>query len=235
MLLYVIRHGDPIYTTDSLTYKGQQQADALSKRFAVNGLDEIYASPLGRAVQTAEPTAGLLRLDIRVEEWMSENLSWNDFSVKDENGEMKWVFSSQDSSHLAGREGLREDWYNHQSIKRCATAKAGYERIQRASDGFMERLGYARDGNVYKILKPNEKRIAAFCHGGFGITWLSHLLSVPPLIFWAGFDIPHSGVTILSFQNNANGLTSPKCLAFSDLSHLYGARLPMQFNNDIRI
>ena len=41
MLLFIVRHGDPIYNPDSLTPKGHLQAQALAKRFAVNGLDEI--------------------------------------------------------------------------------------------------------------------------------------------------------------------------------------------------
>lgn len=56
MLLYIIRHGDPIYAPDSLTPKGHLQAAALAKRLAVHGLDKIFASPLVRAQQTAKPT-----------------------------------------------------------------------------------------------------------------------------------------------------------------------------------
>lgn len=57
MLLYIIRHGDPIYAPDSLTPKGHLQAAALAKRLAVHGLDKIFASPLVRAQQTAKPPA----------------------------------------------------------------------------------------------------------------------------------------------------------------------------------
>lgn len=41
MILYYIRHGDPIYVPDSLTPLGVEQANALAKRFQVLGLDEI--------------------------------------------------------------------------------------------------------------------------------------------------------------------------------------------------
>ena len=49
MLLYFLRHGDPIYHPDSLTPRGQLQAQALAKRLARYGLDELYASPMVRA------------------------------------------------------------------------------------------------------------------------------------------------------------------------------------------
>ena len=69
MLLYVVRHGDPDYEHDSLTPLGQRQAEAVARRLAVNGLDRIYSSPLGRAVATAKPTSEILRLPIEIEDW----------------------------------------------------------------------------------------------------------------------------------------------------------------------
>ena len=32
MLLYIVRHGDPDYSTDSLTQRGKLQAEAVGKR-----------------------------------------------------------------------------------------------------------------------------------------------------------------------------------------------------------
>ena len=59
MLLYVIRHADPIYNPDSLTEKGKRQAEALGRRLAVHGLDRIYASPMNRAQMTAKPASSI--------------------------------------------------------------------------------------------------------------------------------------------------------------------------------
>ena len=55
MILYYIRHGEPIYDPDCLTELGHKQADAVSKRLALYGVDEIYSSTSIRARQTAEP------------------------------------------------------------------------------------------------------------------------------------------------------------------------------------
>ena len=44
MLLFYIRHGDPVYDPDSLTPLGLKQAEAVAKRLALFGIDEIYAS-----------------------------------------------------------------------------------------------------------------------------------------------------------------------------------------------
>ena len=88
---------------------------------------------------------------------------------------------------------------------------------------------------VKLILNGNNEKVAVFCHYGFGTTWLSHLLGINPMLFWSTFDINHSGVTIIEFQNRDSGYTAPKVLALSEVSHFYGDRLPMQFTNRIDI
>ena len=240
MLLYIIRHGDPIYAPDSLTPKGKLQAEALAKRLALHGIDEIYASPLHRAQMTAQPTADLLNKEIHIEEWTSENLAYQSFSVINDNGERHWIFHL-DSSLLHNDETLKlsfDNWYEADVIKTYSdsnTFKEGYERIQNESDKFLKRLGYERNGAVYNILEKSQKRIAVFCHQGFGVTWLSHLLNIPPHIFWTGFDLSHSSVTIINFSNASSGVTVPKCLCMSDLSHIYREGLPFEYNNSIKL
>ena len=49
MLLYVVRHGEPDYSTDTLTELGWRQAEAVSNRMVAVGIEEIFASPMGRA------------------------------------------------------------------------------------------------------------------------------------------------------------------------------------------
>ena len=53
MLLYYVRHGDPIYDPNQLTELGKLQAAAVAKRLARYGVDEVYTSPSNRARQTA--------------------------------------------------------------------------------------------------------------------------------------------------------------------------------------
>lgn len=64
MLLFYIRHGDPIYDPDSLTPLGNRQAEAVAKRLAVYGIDEIYSSTSNRAQLTAKPTTELIKKEI---------------------------------------------------------------------------------------------------------------------------------------------------------------------------
>lgn len=48
MLLYIIRHGDPIYVTDTLTERGRLQAEAVGKRLAYEGVDRFFFVPVRR-------------------------------------------------------------------------------------------------------------------------------------------------------------------------------------------
>ena len=54
MLFFYVRHGDPIYNPDSLTPLGERQAEAVSKRLAMYGIDKIYSSTSNRAYLTAK-------------------------------------------------------------------------------------------------------------------------------------------------------------------------------------
>ena len=236
MLLYIIRHADPIYNPDSLTELGLKQALALADRLAVNGLDKVYSSPNMRAQMTAKPTCNLLGLDYGIENWMSEDLAWKDFSCeREDGGGVNWVIFGQ-TTKLKYDETIKAGGEWHESkIFSKTNAQNGYKRIADCSDEFIERLGYKREENGYKIIRANDDRVAAFCHQGFGSTWLSHLLDIPPHLFWPSFDISHSGVTILEFKNYKNGFTSPKCLCLSDISHIYESGLPMKYNNYIDI
>ncbi len=73
-----VRHGqsygnissdnNPEYYSDdpSLTEEGLRQAQLLSTRFESGYLDRVFASPLIRAVQTAQPTAQKLNMKIEI-------------------------------------------------------------------------------------------------------------------------------------------------------------------------
>ena len=57
------------------------------------------------------------------------------------------------------------------------------------------------------------------------------LLHIPMNLMISGFTVTHTGVTILEFQNYENGFTAPKCLCFSDMSHLCADGLDMIHDN----
>jgi probable phosphoglycerate mutase len=240
MLLYIIRHADPIYDPDSLTELGREQAEALAPRLAVNGIDKAFSSPAVRAQMTAKPACVLLGIEYKIEDWMCESLAWKDFACEvdfEEEGARRhsWTFFRQNTK-MKYDEIIKSggQWHESESFAQV-NAVEGYKRIAENSDGFTERLGYRRDGGGYKIIRPSDEKIAAFCHQGFGLIWLSYLLDIPPHLFLSTFDLSHSGVTILEFKNYKDGCTAPKCLCLSDTSHIYQAGLPMRYNHRLDI
>ena len=232
MYLYIIRHGEPDYANDSLTANGKKQAKALAERLCIHGIDEIYSSPRGRAIQTALPACELLKLPYAIEDWMNEDALWENLSAVDEHGERDWAFGCQNTK-LLEHDHSNNDWYANPIFSTCRSASGGYKHIADNADDLLARLGYEREGKLYKIIDPNEKKVAAFCHHGISTVWLSHMLSITPSIFWAGFDIAHSSVTLLVFRNNPDGYTAPQCMYLSDISHIYKENLPVKAGVDL--
>ncbi len=238
MLLYIIRHGDPIYSPDSLTELGKIQAASVAKRLSAHGIDKIFSSPLKRAIQTAEPTSILTKKEIMIEDWMSEHLAWQDFATENEAGIKTWSFGIEENrrkyhSREIQNRGLSwfEDPFFGENFKR------GYFRLLDASDDFFERLGYVHDREncCYRAISPNDMRVAAFCHQGFGLSWLGTLLDIPLPISWVSFDMSHSDFTVIEFKAGADGVCIPKVLTLSNDSHLYADNIPTKYNNGIFI
>ena len=234
MLLYIIRHGDPIYEIDSLTERGKLQAEAVGKRMFGAKIDRIFSSPMGRAKETAKPACRLLGLEKNIEEWTHE--------IEDErltpfpDGKMKSITMIQNTYYLEnGNINLPyERSFECTGINESQMEKA-VKYIEENGKKFLERLGYKEENGIYRIIKPNEEKVALFCHAAFSRAWLSVLLHIPLHIMWASFQYTHTGVTVVEFENNANGFTAPRCLCYSDVSHLYASGLDLIHDNRVEI
>ena len=229
MLLYIVRHGDPDYTTDSLTERGILQAEAVGKRIADSKIDVIYSSPMGRAKQTAEPACRRLGLKCNIEKWAHEieDEKYTDFP----DGKRKSITFVQNTYYrengnidLGYKDAYKCDGINRSNIK------SAFDYIEKNGNEFLERLGYKKENGVYRILRKNEDKVALFCHTAFARAWISTLLHIPLHIMWASFGYTHTGVTIIEFQNNENGVTAPRCLCYSDMSHLYADGLDLDYD-----
>lgn len=225
MLLYIVRHGDPDYATDSLTELGKKQAEAVAKRLQRSNVNEIYTSPMGRAIQTAEPTCRLLGLDYKIEDWAyelkgEEKTTYPDGELRSistlpgvllrENGEMDIPFTKMFDCKALAESNVEKEFY----------------RIKEGGSAFLERLGYREENGIYRILRQNDDRVVLFCHAICSRLWLSELLHIPLHIMWSSFYAHfHTGVTIIDFKNYESGFTTPKCFCYTDTSHLYEAGL----------
>ncbi len=224
MLLYIIRHGQPIYgEQERLTDLGHLQAKAISQRLKDSGITKIYSSPMRRAQQTAAPTAEALGLPVQIEDWMHEYVTYDRFKILCDDGQYRWPWNCPETAPfvMGGNRYLQGDAiFDMEPMKNMANGKEGYRALAAESDEFLSRHGYVREGSVYRAVAHNEDRIAIFCHIGFSLSWLSYMLGIPPHLFWMGFEMSHSGITIVNFQPRPSGYVLPRVMCLSDLTHL---------------
>ena len=221
MIIYLVRHGDPDYANDTITPKGHKEAEAVSKRLASVGLDKIYSSPLGRAIATMKYTADLLKMPYGIEEWTKEI---SDFSVSNEKLGQIAAWKIPGEEIFSGKQYPSIDSWHEAPFLSELPAKSVYDEIVEGSNEFLARHGYTMEGRLYRAIMPNNEKIALFAHGGFGVTWLAHLLNIPVPVMWCGFHLFTTSVTTIFFEPRPGGLISPRCLGVGDLSHLdYGS------------
>ena len=234
MLLYIVRHGDPDYENDTLTERGRMQARAVAKRLFDSKIDTVYSSPMGRARETAAPLCELLGTDCKIEDWCYEIAKAVKTPFPD--GKLKSITSLQKTYYREnGNMDLPyERAFECQGISQSGM-KAEMPRIEKEGYAFLERLGYRYENGVFKILRPNDERVALFGHATFSRAWFSVLFHFPLHLMWASTDMTHTGVTVLHFKNYENGFTVPICLCYSDMSHLYSEKLDMKYSNGIEI
>ena len=237
MLFFYVRHGDPIYTPDSLTPFGHRQAEAVGKMLSQYRINEVYASTSERAKLTAKPLCEITKKEMTLLDFANEGHAWRDLTCYSESmGREEWVFHSHEMKelfHTSEIISLGQRWYEHPEFKKEKYAtkdyKAGIERVQKGSDDFFESLGYKRvsDGK-YKVINHSDKRVAMFAHQGFGIAFLSAILGIPYPMISTHFDIFTSGVTVIEFAD-INGYAYPKVVELSSSAHLYKEGLPTRY------
>jgi len=232
MLLFFVRHGDPCYNPDSLTPLGHRQAEAIGRRLARYGVDRIYASPMVRAMQTAQPASELMNKEIQVLDFASEQHAWDELTLINEAGHRTWACSHPATLKLFARADVRSmgmRWYDHPCFAQN-TYKQGMERIARESDAWLASLGYEREEQegFYRVVRPNEDRIALFAHAGFGTAFMSHVLGIGYPQYSQTFDMSHSSLTLLEFKDR-DGICIPNVVTLSNDGHLYHDNLPTQF------
>lgn len=226
MHLFYLRHGEPIYNPNMLTPHGEEQAKALAKRLVNCDLTKIYSSPSNRAMQTAQPTCDALGMEKEILGFTDEHFAYRDFAMLrlDGSGKKCWMFVDPDRKPLLADSEMYKlgfEWYEHPMFE-GTNVKNGYLRIAEETDKFLLSLGYdhIRGSGKYRIVKPNDDRIALFAHFGFGLAFLSHVLDIPYPHFTTHVDMCHSGMTVIEFKE-VGEYAYPRLLTYSSDSHLY--------------
>lgn len=217
MKLLLIRHGDPDYTIDSLTQKGHIEAKLLAERLSVMGIRAYYTSPLGRAQKTAEYTLDKVGKTAEVLDWAREF----DVLIDDGSGGkcMTWDILPENWTKIPEYYD-KDKWLDVQAIK-DADIRSRIEKTYNGLDKLLERHGYKREGNFYRVINSNEDTIALFCHYGVTCVILSHLIGVSPMVLWQGISAAPTSVAALVTEERSEGIASFRMTTFGDISHLH--------------
>ncbi|TVQ26235.1 MAG: histidine phosphatase family protein [Spirochaetaceae bacterium] len=233
MLLYIIRHADPDYEAGTITEFGHKEASALAEIMPRLAPTHLYSSPLGRAKDTASYTVEATGLPLLIEDWTQEISGFAVDQGEPYGATAIWDYHGEDVRSVEPPGARTRDWlaaapYNTDGFPELVGTLA------RNSDEFLARHGFDRDGGVYRIRDTapgggggsvREQRLAVFCHGGFGLTWISHLLEIPLPLVYSGFYLWPSSVTTILFDERNGGTATPRCIGLGDVSHLHMAGL----------
>jgi broad specificity phosphatase PhoE len=223
MRLYIIRHADPDYANHTITPPGHLEARALAERLQGEGIERIYSSPVPRALHTMQYTADLLNMEPSIQPWMAELEGWQ---IPDADG-LNMAAWNVDGEAVREREPFpqRGDWHKFGPFEN-RDFHIKFNLLKSNSDQFMASLGYAREGGRYRIVQSHQQKIAVFCHLGFGLSWLAHLLELPLPLVWSGLWKAPSSVTTVLLDERSDRWAVPRCIGLGDTSHLHKADLP---------
>jgi len=164
MELLLIRHALPLRVEKRdgtpadppLSTEGVRQAARLAAWLASERVDAVYASPLRRARETAEPLAAAHGLPVRIEPGVVE-------------------FDPHSASYVPLEEikaESRELW--QELVSGGLTAGVDVALFRRTVAAALERVVAAHPG----------ARVAVVCHGGVVNAWAAHVLDLEPTLFF---------------------------------------------------
>ncbi|MBE6727719.1 MAG: histidine phosphatase family protein [Ruminococcaceae bacterium] len=233
MRILIIRHADPYYPTDSLTEKGQREAELLSEKLKNEGITHIYVSPHGRAKLTAKPTAEKIGIEPVVLDWLREfpamlNIEYNTDYFK--NMHSPWNMPPE----LWTEEKYIYDNANWKQSPLLNGSKVveTYEYVCDNFDKLLAHHGFERNGGLFNITEKgndSSETIALFCHSGLGTSLIAHILNMPLIAVWNSVFLPPSSVTTLYMEQHikARPIAHGIFAGIGDTSHLFAGKEPV--------
>ncbi|MBQ3668957.1 MAG: histidine phosphatase family protein [Clostridia bacterium] len=222
MRIIFVRHGEPNYEKDCLTPQGHVEAQAAAARLKDEGIEQLFSSPQGRALETARYTALKLgNMRINVLDFMHE-IHWGSIDAEPifSNGH---PWDAADEMVRRGEDLTSPGWRESDLFKRNrATVSADY--VASEFDKFIVKLGYRREGLYYREITgaENAKTVALFSHGGSSTAALSHLMNLTFPYLCSLLHMPFTAICILRFDHRAGSLCLPHLELAGDARHTLG-------------
>ncbi len=227
MKILIIRHADPDYENDTITEKGHREAELLSQRLLKTDITAAYCSPLGRARDTAKPTLERKGIKCEICDWLQE---FPAYVINPETGEEKIPWDIYPEIWTAIDDMYDKDKWIKTDIMQSGDVEPKYKYVCKMLDLLLEKHGYKREGNLYRVVRENNDTLVFFCHFGIECVLLSRILGISPAVLSHGFVALPSSVTVLTTEERRKGKAYFRCSSFGDLSHLYAGNEPASFS-----
>ena len=208
MRIVFVRHGHPNYADDCLTERGHEHAEAAALRLMDEGIGEIFSSSCGRAYETAQHTAEKLGLPIEQIDFIRE-IHWGSREGEElsHNGN-PWLVA-QDAI-LDGEPLMCKNWHDAKSFSRNTILHDAVDAVAEGVDQWLERLGYTREGDYYRVTGENTDRtVALFSHAGASSAALAHMFNLPFSYICAAISPFFTAITIVTLSDQPGDLTMP--------------------------
>ena len=216
MRILIIRHAEPDYAADSLTPKGRQEAELLSRRLAKYNIHECWVSPYGRARDTAAYTLEKTGLTAVTLPWLAEFRGR--YTDREGHTEIPWDLPPRDWYTMPLR--TEPDRWADDPRFAGGTVRAVWEETKAGTDALMARYGFRKDGPVWVGQENRDITVALFCHFGIGMAVLAYLTDVSPMILWQRTICLPSSVTEVMTEERVKGEVFFRVTKLGDLSHL---------------
>lgn len=219
MRLIFVRHGEPDYENNCLTPLGHKQAEVLVGRLKDEGITEIHTSKLGRAIQTAEPIAAHLGLEINTHSFINEIGGSSIDGTELPEGGHPWRMAK----HLAknGFDLMRSDWAESEPYCHSKLVE-GYNRVAEGIDVFLEECGYTREGKYYRVGEKTKKTVALFSHCASSTAALARIFNLPMSMAITAIVPRHTAVTVVIIDGKPGSLVVPTIEIMNDARHIVG-------------
>ena len=227
MRIIFVRHGHPDYQKDCLTPLGLLQATAVAERLLSENISEIFASSMGRAVQTAQQTAQRLSLPVQPLDFMREVRWGSEDGTTLEYGGHPW----QTVAAMIGRgDSIRSTSWQEEEPFCHNLVRSHIARITTGFDAWLAQLGYVREGEHYRVVGDNTDRtVALFSHGGASTVVLSHLFGIPFPLLANAVRPNFTAVTVLKLSDARGALVLPGIEILNDDRHLGRPEIACEF------
>lgn len=222
MDLFLIRHGQPDWAPDhiarnnpGLTELGHEQAARVAHRLAaVQGVNEVWASPMLRALETSQPVAAELGMKKELYDWLMEIQNPPEWE-----GEPVEVIER--AFEQANFRSMEEMW---DGLPSGESFRDFHMRVINGLVATLEAHGVHPEDpqkrHLWDVDDP-DKRVVIVAHAGTNALILGHLLGLDPVPWeWDRFQQPHTGVSrVTTFRVSTGWAFSLRQLG--DVNHLH--------------